>query len=105
LFVQRPGPAVLRYLELAERVAPRAVHVPEAVWLKANCLLASDRCEQALAEFQRIRVDFTESEFFTKAAEKIRLCESRLPTTQAAPHPGRPGPGPTATDRPGKPGG
>jgi tetratricopeptide (TPR) repeat protein len=78
LYVQRPGRLALRYLELAERVSPRAVHVPESVWLRANCLLAMERHQEALLEFQRIRSDFTESQFFEQAAEKIELCESKL---------------------------
>jgi len=77
LYVHQPGPLALRYLELAERVSPRAVHVPEAVWLRANCLLALQRYDQAAAEFQRIRNDFTQSDFFEQAAEKLRLCESK----------------------------
>ena len=78
LYVQQPGELALRYLRLAERVAPRAVHVPEAVWLRANCLLAMGRPEEALLEFVRIRSDFTESQFFEQAAEKIALCEAEL---------------------------
>jgi tetratricopeptide (TPR) repeat protein len=78
LFVQHPGRLALRYLKLAERVSPRAVHVPEAVWLRSNCLLTMQQYDQALAEFLRIRTDFTQSEFFQQAADKIRLCESEL---------------------------
>jgi tetratricopeptide (TPR) repeat protein len=78
LFVQRPGPLALRYLELAECVSPRAVHVPEAVWLRANCLLEMKRPDEALALFQRIRNDFTNSDFFEQADEKIKLCQSEI---------------------------
>jgi len=78
LFVQRPGPLALRYLELAEHVSPRAVHVPEAVWLRANCLLEMQRHEEALRLFQRIRTDFTQSDFFEQVDEKIKLCQSSL---------------------------
>ena len=77
LYVQHPGELALRYLDLAERVAPRAVHVPEAVWLRANCLLALQRWDEALAAFQRVRTEFTESEFYQQAAEKIEACRSR----------------------------
>ncbi|MFQ5805225.1 MAG: PKD domain-containing protein [Phycisphaerae bacterium] len=83
LYVQRPGPLALRYLELAERVSPRAVHVPEAVWLWANCLLAMGRYDEALAVFERICSDFTQSEFYERAAEKIELCQARLKTRQS----------------------
>lgn len=78
LFVQHPGPLALRYLELAERVAPRAVHVPEAVWLRANCLLAMERYGEALLQFQRIRSELTDSQYFDAAAAKIELCRSPL---------------------------
>jgi tetratricopeptide (TPR) repeat protein len=78
LFVQRPGPLALRYLELAERVSPRAVHVPEAVWLRANCLLEMKRPDEALGLFQRIRSDFTQSDFFEQVDAKIKLCQSEL---------------------------
>jgi hypothetical protein len=79
LFVQHPGAVAERYLALAEKVAPHATHVPEAVWLRANCLLAMGRYEQALGLFQRIRTDFTDSEYFQKAQEKIAECEKHLP--------------------------
>ena len=78
LFVESPGELALRYLRLAERVAPRAVHVPETVWLRANCCLARGRYEEALAELRRISVDFTYSEFRQRAAEKIKECEAKL---------------------------
>lgn len=78
LYVQKPQLLALRYLELAERVTPQAVHVPEAVWLRANCLLALERHEEALAQFQRIRREFTESGFFERAAERIDTCEAKL---------------------------
>jgi hypothetical protein len=78
LFVECPGELALRYLRLAERIAPRAVHVPEAVWLRANCCLALGRYEEALAELRRITVDFTYSEFLQRAGEKIKECEAKL---------------------------
>lgn len=84
LFVQRPGRLALTYLQLAKRVSPRAVHVPETVWLRANCLLAMERYAEALAEFERIRSDFTQSEFFQQAAEKINVCHSGLAGAAAA---------------------
>ncbi|MFH1748688.1 MAG: PKD domain-containing protein [Planctomycetota bacterium] len=82
-FVQQPGPLALRYLELAERVAPKATHVPEAVWLRANCLLALKRYDKALTQFQRIRVEFTESDYFVQAAEKIDTCQAALGSEDA----------------------
>jgi tetratricopeptide (TPR) repeat protein len=84
LYVQHPGRLALHYLEWAERVSPRAVHVPEAVWLRANCLLALERYEEALTQFLRIRTDFTQSDFFQQAADKIKLCESQLAEAQPA---------------------
>ncbi len=84
LFVQQPGPLAVRYLELAERVSPRAVHVPEAVWLRANCLLEMKRHDEALSLFQRIGSDFTQSDFFERAEEKIKLCQSALENDAAS---------------------
>jgi tetratricopeptide (TPR) repeat protein len=78
LFVEKPGELALRYLTLAERIAPRAVHVPEAVWLRANCLMTVGRYEEALAELRRITVDFTYTEFLDQAAEKMKECEAKL---------------------------
>ncbi len=75
LFVEHPSEAALRYLRLAERVAPRAVHVPETVWLRANCCLSLGRRDDARAELRRITVDFTSSEFLQRAAEKLREAE------------------------------
>ena len=40
--------------------------------------------DEALAEFLRIRSDFTQSEFFQQAADKIRLCESELAKAKPA---------------------
>ena len=76
--VEKPGELALRYLTLAERIAPRAVHVPEAVWLRANCLMTVGRYEEALAELRRITVDFTYTEFLDQAAEKMKECEAKL---------------------------
>jgi tetratricopeptide (TPR) repeat protein len=84
LYVQSPGRLAARYLERAERVSPRAVHVPETVWLRANCLLAMQQYDEALAEFLRVRNDFTQSEFFEQAADKIKLCESELAKARPA---------------------
>jgi len=78
LFVEQPGAQALRYLELAERVAPRAIHVPEAVWLRANCCIALQRYDDALAELKRIATDFTYSEFLQQAQEKIKECQVKL---------------------------
>ncbi len=78
LFVEHPGPQALRYLSLAWQVAPRAVFVPEAVWLHANCLMAMGRYGDALPQLERIRAEFTRSEFFAQTAEKIRQCQAKL---------------------------
>lgn len=77
LFIEHPGELALRYLDLAERVAPRGVHVPEAVWLRANCHLVLHHNEEALASLRRITVDFTYSEFLKRATEKIKEVEAR----------------------------
>jgi tetratricopeptide (TPR) repeat protein len=82
LFVEQPGEQAVRYLTLAEKVAPKAVFVPEALWLQANCLMAMGRYQDALPQLQKIRSDYTRSEFFAQAAEKIKECETR-PTTSA----------------------
>ena len=78
LFVQKPSKLALRYLELAERVDPRAVHVPEAVWLRANCLMEIGRFEAALAQFARLREDYTASEYFERSEDKIKQCLDAL---------------------------
>ena len=78
VFVEEPSDLALRYLDLAELVAPRAVHVPETVWLRANCLMALGRYEQALQEFLRIRNDYTQTDFFHRSAEKIDQCQKGL---------------------------
>jgi len=78
LFVYRPSERALDYLELAERVAPDAMHVPEAVWLRANCLMALERYEQALAAFARIRQEFTDTRYYDRAPDKIEQCKKRL---------------------------
>jgi len=85
LFVEQPGPQAVRYLSLAQQVAPRAVFVPEALWLHANCLMATGRYQEALVQLQRIRADFTRSEFFAQAAEKIKQCETKLNTPATQP--------------------
>ena len=78
LFVQQPGPRALRYLELCERLSPTAVFVPESLWLRANCLVALNRHAEALALLQRIRSDFTTSEYFQKAPELIAECNKHV---------------------------
>ena len=78
LFVERPSELALRYLDLAERVAPKAIHVPEAVWLRASCLMALKRFDEAAVEFARIRNEFTYSEFYERAAGKMAECQKAL---------------------------
>ncbi len=78
LFIEAPGELALRYLELAESVAPKAVHVPEAVWLRANCLMALGRYEEAALQFTRIAHEFTYSEFFGRVDEKLRECREAM---------------------------
>jgi tetratricopeptide (TPR) repeat protein len=90
LFVEHPSELALRYLRLAERVAPRAVHVPETVWLRANCYLSLGRRDEARAELRRITVDFTSSEFLQRAAEKLKELEPRPPSDAHPPSERRP---------------
>jgi predicted negative regulator of RcsB-dependent stress response len=78
LFVQQPSPLAVRYLALSERVDPYAVHIPEAVWLRANCLMAIGEYEQAAIQFARIRDSFTQSQFFEQAMEKFKQCQQHL---------------------------
>lgn len=78
LFVQQPGPRSLRYLEWCERLSPTAVFVPESLWLRANGLVALKRHAEALALLQRIRSDFTTSEYFQKAPELIAECNKHV---------------------------
>ena len=85
LFVEHPGEQAVRYLALTEQVAPKAVFLPEALWLHANCLMAMGRYQDALPQLQRIRSDFTRSEFFAQAAEKIKECETKRKTAATQP--------------------
>ncbi len=78
LFVQQPGPRSLRYLEWCERLSPAAVFVPESLWLRANGLVALKRHAEALVLLQRIRSDFTTSEYFQKAPELIAECNKHV---------------------------
>ena len=78
LFVQQPGPRSLRYLEWCERLNPTAVFVPESLWLRANGLVALKRHAEALVLLQRIRSDFTTSEYFQKAPELIAECNKHV---------------------------
>lgn len=83
LFVDQPGELALEYLDLAERVSPTALHVPEAVWLRANCLMAMKRYEKALGQLQRIRSDFTQSIYYHQAPEKIEQCQAAIDKTRS----------------------
>ncbi len=78
LFVRKPSTLALKYLELAERVAPDAVHVPEAVWLRANCLMGLERYEEALVQLARIRNEFTYSNYYDRAPGRIAECRKKL---------------------------
>ncbi|MBN2445100.1 MAG: PKD domain-containing protein, partial [Phycisphaerae bacterium] len=84
LFIEHPSPLALRYLELAERVAPKAIHVPEAVWLRANCLMALKRYDEAMLQFARISQEFTYSEFYERIDDKIRECQQARDTANAS---------------------
>lgn len=78
LFVDQPGELALKYMDLAERVSPTALHVPEAVWLRANCLMAMKRHDEALDQLRRIRSDFTQSIYYHQAPEKIEQCQAAI---------------------------
>jgi hypothetical protein len=78
LYIWQPGAQSIRYLQLAQLVSPSAAHVPEAVWLEANCELASGQYAQALEQFQRIGNQFTNSEYSSRLGEKIRQCQAAI---------------------------
>ncbi|MHB1155356.1 MAG: PKD domain-containing protein [Phycisphaerales bacterium] len=78
LFVRKPGELALKWLVISERVNPRGLHVSEAVWLRANTLMAMGRWRDAMDQLMRIRTQFTHSEYFTKAEEKMKLCAEKM---------------------------
>jgi tetratricopeptide (TPR) repeat protein len=78
MVLARPSVAAARCLDLAARVSPQALHVPEAVWLRANCLMDLGRYEEALAGFVRVRDEFTTSDYYKRAADKVRECKAKL---------------------------
>lgn len=84
LFVRQPCEPAVKYLELAEMVNPAGPQVPEAVWLRANCLLALGKIEQAMEQFARVSTEFTRSEFASQAQEKIAECEKRLKSSSSS---------------------
>jgi tetratricopeptide (TPR) repeat protein len=78
LYIWHPGDQAIRFLQLAELVRPAATHVPEAVWLQANCYLETGHYAQALEQFQRITTQFTTSEYCARVPEKVRQCQAAL---------------------------
>ncbi|MBN1557071.1 MAG: hypothetical protein JW951_02870 [Lentisphaerae bacterium] len=78
LYILHPGPQALRFLRAAVEAAPGAVHVPEAVWLRANCLMDLERYREALEAFARITTDFTETRYAAAAVEKAEACRAAL---------------------------
>ncbi len=78
LFIRKPCEPALKYLELAEIVNPTGPQVPEAVWLRANCLMALNKTPEAAVQFARVSTEFTRSEFAAKAREKLAECEKKL---------------------------
>ena len=78
MYLGRPSPAAVRYLDLAERVSPKALHVPEALWLKANCLMDTGEYKRAIVEFGRIRDEFTDSEYLKRIPARIKRCKAKL---------------------------
>jgi tetratricopeptide (TPR) repeat protein len=79
LFILHPGEQAVRYLQLAEAVHPKGNHVPEAVWLQANCYMAMGKYDQALQQFQRIQGEFTTSDYAQRAPAKVKECQGHLP--------------------------
>jgi hypothetical protein len=49
--------------------------------------MAMGRYGDAIPQLQRIRADFTRSEFFAQAAEKINQCQAKLKATAATTQP------------------
>jgi hypothetical protein len=76
LFVEHPGPLALHYLKWAERVSPRALHVPESLWLRASCYEALNRRREACTALARITTEFTFSEFYEQALKKLQDCDA-----------------------------
>ncbi len=78
MYLMQPGPVALKYLQISERVNPRALHAVEAVWLSANCLMKMERYEEAIAEFMRLRSGFASTEYRLRATERINECAAIL---------------------------
>ena len=78
MYLGWPSVAAVKYLELSERVNPSAPHVPEAAWLKANCLLAIGHYQEALAAFGRIQDELTNATYLKLIPEKIEQCRAGL---------------------------
>jgi hypothetical protein len=68
----------VRFLEMAETVNRRALHVPEAIWLKANCEFALGNYRQAMSDFLRVRDEFTAARYLQRVKAKIEECQARL---------------------------
>ena len=85
LFVRQPCEPALKFLQLAETVNPAGTQAPEAVWLRANCLMSLGRNQQAIEQFARVETEFTRSEFAARAKEKIAECEQRLKSSASSP--------------------
>ena len=78
LYIWHPGDQAIRFLQMAELVNPAASHIPETVWLEANCYADTGRYAKAIEQFQRIRAEFTNSEYFERAAQRIKQCQAAL---------------------------
>lgn len=84
LYTIGPTAAAAKFLELAERVNPQALHVPEAVWLRANCLMATGKYQAAKVQFLRLSEELTDSAYLDKAVGKIEECKAKLAAKKPA---------------------
>jgi TolA-binding protein len=81
-YVSHPGPQAQQYFELSERVAPKGLHVPESVWLRALNFAAQGKQAEAAQQYQRICTDFSQSEFVKAAAENLQKMPQKQPFTE-----------------------
>jgi tetratricopeptide (TPR) repeat protein len=89
MYVDQPSMGAVKCLDLAERVNSGAVHAPEALWLKANCLMDIGEYERAIVEFARLRDEMASTEHLRKLPEKIEQCRKKLAEKAAASRPAK----------------
>jgi tetratricopeptide (TPR) repeat protein len=83
-FVRQPCQTALQFLRLAETVNPAGAQVPEALWLRANCLMSLGKYQQAIELFARVQTEFTRGEFAAQAREKLAECRQRLKSSASS---------------------